>query len=77
MPKKKTASLHHPIIATPIAVVGDQPEHRHGTSGARAPNLYYPTSCVFDLDPSKEDEPDVLRAVALALRDLEAWPAAG
>jgi bifunctional non-homologous end joining protein LigD len=26
--------------------------------------------CVFDLDPSHDDEPDVLRAVALALRDL-------
>jgi bifunctional non-homologous end joining protein LigD len=25
---------------------------------------------VFDLDPSKEDEPDVLRAVTVALRDL-------
>src|SRR6185503_18006952 len=37
---------------------------------SRAPNLYYPDVCVFDLDPSKEDEPDVLRAVALGLREL-------
>ena len=36
---------------------------------SRAPNLYQPDICVFDLDPS-EDEPDVLRAAALALRDL-------
>jgi bifunctional non-homologous end joining protein LigD len=33
------------------------------------PNLYQPDLCVFDLDPSS-DEPDVLRAAALRLRDL-------
>src|SRR6185312_332764 len=33
-------------------------------------NLYCPDICVFDFDPSKEDEPDVLRKGALALRDL-------
>src|SRR5207249_486302 len=37
---------------------------------SRAPNLYHPDICVFDLDPSREDEPDVLRAAALRLRDL-------
>jgi len=37
---------------------------------SRAPNLYQPDICVFDLDPSQEDEPDVLRTAALALRDL-------
>ena len=36
---------------------------------SRVPDLYQPDICVFDLDPS-EDEPDVLRAAALALRDL-------
>jgi bifunctional non-homologous end joining protein LigD len=36
---------------------------------SRAPNLYTPDVCVFDLDPSR-DQPDVLRAAALALRDL-------
>jgi bifunctional non-homologous end joining protein LigD len=36
---------------------------------SRAPDLYYPDVCVFDLDPS-EDEPAVLRSVTLALRDL-------
>jgi bifunctional non-homologous end joining protein LigD len=35
----------------------------------RAPNLYHPDICVFDLDPGR-DEPEVLRAAALALRDL-------
>jgi bifunctional non-homologous end joining protein LigD len=37
---------------------------------SRAPDLYQPDVCVFDLDPSKADEPDVLRQAALALRDL-------
>lgn len=37
---------------------------------SRSPNLYYPDICVFDLDPSKENEPDILCATALALRDL-------
>lgn len=36
---------------------------------SRAPKLHKPDVCVFDLDPS-EDEPKVLRAAALALRDL-------
>lgn len=36
---------------------------------SRAPNLYHPDLCVFDLDPSGE-APDILRAAALGLRDL-------
>ncbi len=36
---------------------------------SRRPKLQQPDLCVFDLDPS-QDDPDVLRAVARALRDL-------
>jgi bifunctional non-homologous end joining protein LigD len=36
---------------------------------SRAPDLYHPDICVFDLDPSEED-PAALRAAALAVRDL-------
>ena len=36
---------------------------------SRAPRLERPDLCVFDLDPSN-DEPEVLRDAALALRDL-------
>jgi bifunctional non-homologous end joining protein LigD len=36
---------------------------------SRAPALDYPDLCVFDLDPM-QDEPDVLRMAALAVRDL-------
>jgi bifunctional non-homologous end joining protein LigD len=35
----------------------------------RAPDLYHPDLCVFDLDPLR-DEPSVLRGAALAVRDL-------
>jgi bifunctional non-homologous end joining protein LigD len=46
---------------------------------SRAPDLFHPDICVFDLDPS-EDNPETLRAAALALRELLAglglpsWP---
>jgi bifunctional non-homologous end joining protein LigD len=33
------------------------------------PDLFHPDLCVFDLDPSR-DEPEVLRAAALGVRDL-------
>jgi bifunctional non-homologous end joining protein LigD len=36
---------------------------------SRAPKLYQPDICVFDLDPA-DDDPDVLRGAALRLRDL-------
>jgi len=37
---------------------------------SRAPALYNPDVCVFDLDPAREDEVDVVCAAALGLRDL-------
>jgi bifunctional non-homologous end joining protein LigD len=37
---------------------------------SRAPKLFQPDVCVFDLDPASDDEPDVLRAAALLLRSL-------
>ena len=36
---------------------------------SRVPDLYHPDICVFDLDPM-QDEPEVLRDAALAVRDL-------
>jgi bifunctional non-homologous end joining protein LigD len=37
---------------------------------SRTPKLYQPDVCVFDLDPSAEEELDELRAAALAVRDV-------
>ena len=37
---------------------------------SRVPNLLQPDLCVFDLDPTDDESPAVLRAAALLLRDL-------
>jgi bifunctional non-homologous end joining protein LigD len=37
---------------------------------SRVPRLQQPDICVFDLDPSDDESPDVLRDAALRLRDL-------
>lgn len=39
-------------------------------SAARVPRLDYPDLCVFDLDPSRDDDGAGVRVAALALRDL-------
>jgi bifunctional non-homologous end joining protein LigD len=69
---KKDGTVHHPLItdARSLLWVANQNTITPHVWVSRAPKLYYPDVCVFDLDPSREDEPDVLRAAALALRDL-------
>ena len=68
---KKDGVVHHPLITDTRSLlwVTNQNTITQHVWGSRAPNLYYPDVCVFDLDPSKEDEL-VLRAAALALRDF-------
>ena len=68
---KKGGVVHHPLItdAKSLLWVANQNCITPHVWTSRAPNLYGPDICVFDLDPSK-DEPDVLRSAALALRDL-------
>src|ERR1700716_1048669 len=69
---KKDGTVHHPLItdARSLVWVTNQNTITQHVWVSRAPKLYYPDVCVFDLDPSRDDEPDVLRATALALRDL-------
>jgi bifunctional non-homologous end joining protein LigD len=69
---KKDGAVHHPLVTDTRSLlwVTNQNTITQHVWTSRAPNLYYPDVCVFDLDPSTEDEPAVLRAVALALRDL-------
>ena len=69
---KKDGTVHHPLVTDTRSLlwVTNQNTITQHVWTSRAPNLYYPDVCVFDLDPSKEDEPDELRAAALALRDL-------
>src|SRR5206468_4412343 len=69
---KKDGTVHHPIVCDTRSLlwIANQNCITPHVWTSRAPNLYHPDICVFDLDPSREDEPDVLRAAALRLRDL-------
>ena len=69
---KKDGTVHHPLVTDTRSMlwVTNQNTITLHVWVSRAPKLYYPDVCVFDLDPSHEDEPDVLRAAALALRAL-------
>lgn len=68
---KKGGTVHHPLAndARSLLWLANQNSITPHVWTSRAPNLYRPDICVFDLDPA-EDEPGVLRAVALSLRDL-------
>jgi bifunctional non-homologous end joining protein LigD len=68
---KKDGTVHHPLVADVRSLlwVTNQNTITHHVWTSRAPKLYYPDVCVFDLDPANENEPEVLRAVALSLRD--------
>ncbi len=68
---KKDGVVHHPIAndAHSLLWLANQNSITIHVWPSRAPNLYYPDICVFDLDPSNDDE-DKLRFAALALRDL-------
>ena len=68
---KKDGTVHHPLVTDTRSLlwVTNQNTITQHVWTSRAPDLYYPDVCVFDLDPS-EDDPDELRAAALVLRDL-------
>ena len=68
---KKDGTVHYPLVTDTRSLLwlANQNSITPHVWTSRAPDLYQPDLCVFDLDPS-EDEPDVLRAAALALRDL-------
>lgn len=68
---KKDGTVHHPIVrdARGLLWLANQNCITPHVWVSRAPDLYHPDVCVFDLDPSS-DEPATLRAIALSLRDL-------
>lgn len=68
---KKGGTVHHPIVTDTRSLLwlANQNSITPHVWTSRAPDLYQPDICVFDLDPS-EDAPDILRAAALGLRDL-------
>ena len=68
---KKDGVVHHPIVtdtASLLWLVNQNSITPHVWT-SRAPDVYHPDICVFDLDPSVDD-PGVLRDAALGLRDL-------
>ena len=69
---KHGGTVHHPIVADTEGLLwlANQNSITIHVWPSRAPNLYQPDICVFDLDPSKADDPEALRAAALSLRDL-------
>ena len=68
---KKGGTVHHPLVcdARSLLWLANQNCITPHVWTSRAPDLYQPDVCVFDLDPAGEDV-DVLRAAALRLRDL-------
>ncbi len=69
---KKGGTVHHPLVTDTrsllwLANMNCITPH---VWTSRVPDLYHPDICVFDLDPSRDDEPKVLRDAALHLRDL-------
>jgi len=68
---KKGGTVHYPLVTDTRALLwlANQNSITPHVWTSRAPNLYYPDLCVFDLDPM-QDEPEVLSAAALGVRDL-------
>lgn len=69
---KHGGTVNHPIVTNKEGLLwlANQNSITIHVWPSRAPNLYQPDICVFDLDPMKADDPGQLRAAALALRDL-------
>lgn len=68
---KKDGVVHHPLVTDlpSLLWITNQNTITPHVWTSRAPDLWHPDVGVFDLDPSR-DEPVVLRAAAVALRDL-------
>ena len=68
---KKDGVVHHPIVtdARSLLWLANQNSITPHVWTSRAPDVYYPDICVFDLDPSVDD-PKALITAAVGLRDL-------
>ena len=68
---KKGGTVHHPIVtdARSLLWLANQNCITPHVWTSRAPDLYHPDICVFDLDPS-EDNPTQLRSATFRLRDF-------
>jgi bifunctional non-homologous end joining protein LigD len=68
---KRGGTVHYPLIDDERSLrwLANQNCITPHVWTSRVPDLFHPDLCVFDLDPSR-DEPEVLRAAALGVRDL-------
>ena len=68
---KKDGVVHHPLVTDTRSLlwVANQNSITLHVWTSRAPDVYHPDICIFDLDPSTDDQ-DLLRTAALGLRDL-------
>jgi bifunctional non-homologous end joining protein LigD len=79
---KRGGVVHYPLVndARSLEWIANQNCITPHVWASRSPKLFQPDVCVFDLDPSVEDEPQALRAAALEVRDvlaelgLPSWP---
>ena len=77
---KKGGTVNHPLAddTRSLLWLANQNSITPHVWAGRVPDLWHPDLCVFDLDPS-EEQPEILRAVALHLYDfllelgLESW----
>jgi bifunctional non-homologous end joining protein LigD len=69
---KHGGTVHHPIAndLRSLLWLANQNSITIHVWPSRTPNLYNPDICIFDLDPSDEDDLDTLRAAALKVREL-------
>jgi bifunctional non-homologous end joining protein LigD len=69
---KKDGTVHYPLVTDTRSLlwVVNQNTITPHVWISRAAKLDAPDVCVFDLDPTEDENPAVLRAAALALRDL-------
>ena len=69
---KKDGTVHHPIAndTRSLLWLANQNSITIHVWPSRTPNLYNPDICIFDLDPSRDDDLAQLRTAALNVRDL-------
>jgi bifunctional non-homologous end joining protein LigD len=69
---KRGGVVHYPLIEDrrALAWLANQNCITPHVWTRRVSDLRHPDVCVFDLDPAADDQPEVLRAAAIALRDL-------
>lgn len=69
---KKDGTVHHALVTDTRSLLWlvNQNCITPHVWVSRVPDLYNPDVCVFDLDPLRDDRPDLLRKAALDVRDV-------